>query len=107
MPCPCHAISCPVRTPHRDHSGHGSVVWADNIKTRIQEKLPEPRTSTEPAPSYIQNVIRLHRDGGLRGFFRGSGPIIVRAFPCNAVTFWTYEMAKPLLLPQTGGEDTE
>ena len=88
----------------------GSVVWADNIKTRIQEKLPEPRAKS--TPSYFQNVIRLHKEGGIRGFFRGSAPIMVRAFPCNAVTFWTYETAKPILVPEVAingnrGEEVE
>lgn len=31
-------------------------------------------------------------DHGIRGFFKGFGPTMVRAFPANAATFFVYEL---------------
>ena len=38
----------------------------------------------------------IYRRQGLRGFFRGLGPTMMRAFPVNGITFLMYEKLKKL-----------
>jgi len=47
----------------------GSIIWADNIKTRIQEVLP-PAAGSGGSPSYAKSVHGMYREGGFRSFFR-------------------------------------
>lgn len=55
----------------------------DVIKSRMQ-------ASTNYANTW-QCVEQIYRQAGLRGFFRGFGPTLARAFPANAATFVAYE----------------
>lgn len=74
----------------------GTASWtvavpADTIKTMAQEAAAAGR------PSGCLAIMReVYPKEGLRGFCRGAGPIIVRAFPVNAVTFAVYEQCKRL-----------
>eukprot|EP00747_Dinoflagellata_sp_TGD_P171652 gnl/TRDRNA2_/TRDRNA2_206238_c0_seq1.p1 gnl/TRDRNA2_/TRDRNA2_206238_c0~~gnl/TRDRNA2_/TRDRNA2_206238_c0_seq1.p1 ORF type:complete len:325 (-),score=38.89 gnl/TRDRNA2_/TRDRNA2_206238_c0_seq1:282-1148(-) len=75
----------------------GVLSWAltvpqDVVKTTIQEAAAAGR------PITIQEATRtvLRRDG-YTGLMRGFGPLCVRAFPVNAVTFFVYERSKILL----------
>jgi len=66
----------------------GVVGWAveipfDNIKNRHQVCLGRRSVSHT-----IKGIIK---EGGLRQLYRGSGVILVRAFPTNAATFLAYE----------------
>lgn len=36
-------------------------------------------------------------DHGIRGFFKGLGPTMARAFPANAATFFVYELVSAQL----------
>ena len=71
-----------------------SVQWTctfplDVLKSRIQT-LPEstPRELTTVA----YHARQVHQESGLRGFYRGWLPTIVRSFPVNAATFYVYEL---------------
>lgn len=66
----------------------GVVGWAveiplDNIKNRHQVCLGRHSVS--------QTINGIISEGGLRQLYRGSGVILVRAFPTNAATFLAYE----------------
>ena len=39
----------------------------------------------------------IYRTLGIRGFFRGFGPTMARAFPANAATFMAYEFVNDTL----------
>lgn len=55
----------------------------DVIKSRMQASADYGNT--------WQCTQQIYRQGGLRGFFRGFGPTLARAFPANAATFFAYE----------------
>ena len=63
----------------------GSIVPLDVIKTRVQADLKRKLTMR----SAISNL--LNEPGGVRQFYRGTLPLILRAFLVNAVTFYAYE----------------
>lgn len=66
-----------------------SSIPADNVKTLCQEAA----TAGKPIGFIEAHRQVLARDG-LAGFFRGAGPIILRSFPVNAITFSVYESLK-------------
>merc|ERR1719210_1298875 len=66
----------------------GVVGWAveipvDNVKNRHQVCLGQ-----KPVSETVKGIIA---EGGFRQLYRGSGVILVRAFPANAATFLAYE----------------
>mmetsp|Transcript_21908 Transcript_21908/g.89106 ORF Transcript_21908/g.89106 Transcript_21908/m.89106 type:complete len:299 (-) Transcript_21908:880-1776(-) len=65
----------------------GSTYPFDIIKTKIQ-------TDSDVAPRYRSTAdcaAAIYRESGLRGFFRGVSPALIRAFPANAACFFIYE----------------
>jgi hypothetical protein len=64
------------------------------IKSAIQT-LPVSHKPGEHKIAY--QARQLYRLGGWRIFFSGLGTACVRAFPCNAVTFYGYEKSSELL----------
>ena len=55
-----------------------STYWADVIKTQIQAQSPESRRSIADV------TYRTWCAGGMRAFFAGVGPTVLRAVPANA-----------------------
>ena len=73
----------------------GCASWApiypmDVIKTYIQNNPQDKRSAFSIATA-------LYKQHGARHFGRGLGPVIVRAFPVNGVTFYVYEQCKRAL----------
>jgi solute carrier family 25 carnitine/acylcarnitine transporter 20/29 len=69
----------------------GIAAWLpcypqDVLKSRIQ-------SAASPSTSLLQAVSALSREAGMRGFWKGFGPTMLRAFPANAATFLGYEFA--------------
>jgi len=76
-------------------AGIANWVWAiapDVVKTRLQ---------TAPAgmyPNGVRSVIpELFRTEGPKGFFKGFGPVALRAFPANACCLLGYEAALQIM----------
>ncbi|OCH96048.1 mitochondrial carrier [Obba rivulosa] len=65
---------------------------ADNIKNRMMATPP-----TEPRPSFVATARSIYSMHGVRGFFRGLAPCILRAFPVNASALFVYEGLMRLL----------
>jgi len=63
--------------------GWGVEIPFDNIKNRHQVCLGQ-----KPLASTVREVLA---EGGVRQLYRGSGVILLRAFPANAATFIGYE----------------
>lgn len=55
----------------------------DVIKSRIQ--------GSQSTVGIFETIIKIWQEKGARGFLRGFGPTMVRAFPANAATFFAYE----------------
>lgn len=73
----------------------GSITWLsvmplDVIKTCVQADLKEK------AP-IMKKTAELWRTEGMRGFFKGTRPLIIRAFLVNAVTFCIYVQTLELI----------
>jgi len=58
---------------------------ADVIKSRHQ--------ASENSKSALTTAVQLFKSQGIRGFFLGAGPILLRAGPANAAAFLGYEAA--------------
>jgi len=64
---------------------------ADNIKSRVQgASLQTPVSLSEAART-------IYREAGFRGFYRGYGVCMLRAFPTNAGATFMYEALLRLL----------
>lgn len=46
---------------------------------------------TATRPSFSGVMRQIHATSGMRGFFAGLSPCILRAFPANACAMWAYE----------------
>ena len=61
----------------------------DVVKTRMQSQ-----SDAKPLYSGTMDCYRkTFTEGGIGGFYRGIGPVLLRAFPANAMTFFGFEMA--------------
>lgn len=72
----------------------GIAAWLpcypqDVIKSVIQ--------SSPTKLSLLQAIKHIHNSSGYRGFFKGFGPTMLRAFPANAATFLGYELVTKTL----------
>ncbi|OAD80713.1 hypothetical protein PHYBLDRAFT_18090, partial [Phycomyces blakesleeanus NRRL 1555(-)] len=73
----------------------GAVSWTsiyplDVIKSRLQMQVQVQLD--RPYSSFRDCLVRSYKAEGLRVFFRGLTPTVIRGFPVNAVTFWVYEL---------------
>lgn len=70
----------------------GSLVTfpADTVRRRIQVmgRLGETRRTC------LEEVQAISKIEGVKGFFRGLTPEMLKVFPCVAITFWVYEVVK-------------
>ncbi len=67
------------------------VIPLDAVKTRIQAAR-----AGEPT-GFFSAVRGIMAESGLKGFYRGIGPALLRAFPANAACFAAKEMAQSSL----------
>lgn len=77
----------------------GVLSWAlalpaDVIKSRVQGVAPSERT-----PRIAAVATALYAEAGLRGFFKGAVPCLIRAVPVNAVTFLVYTKSLRFIRP--------
>ena len=62
------------------------VFPVDTIKSSLQ---------ASSTPSSISAVVKnLHAKGGIKAFFPGLGPALLRSFPANGATFLGVEIAR-------------
>ena len=67
--------------------------------TDVVNRTPDKDGGTEPSTSnnksnYIQSLITLGREEGLRGLFAGATPRVAKAILSGAIQFATYEETK-------------
>ena len=46
---------------------------------------------TDPRPTFIGTLRHIYAIAGIRGFFAGLTPCLLRAFPSNACAYYVYE----------------
>jgi len=71
----------------------------DVVKSRMQADSLDPTKAKYSSSLACYRYI--YTSEGLRGFYRGLAPCLVRAFPVNAITFLAYELTMRLM----GGRD--
>jgi solute carrier family 25 carnitine/acylcarnitine transporter 20/29 len=71
----------------------------DAVKSRIQlEAIGAGAGAAPPPASAMRSVAaRLYREGGAAAFYRGLGPVLLRAFPANAACFFAMETSRAAL----------
>lgn len=57
--------------------------------------MATPHTSAKL--TFLETIRRIHTAEGYKGYFRGLGPSLLRAFPVNASALWVYEGLMRLL----------
>jgi len=76
----------------------GIALWlvtypVDMIKTKIQaDNLQKPVFK-----GMYDCCLNIYKTGGLKGFYKGLTPCLLRAVPANGATFLAYETASQLL----------
>ena len=73
----------------------GLGMWSfaiplDTVKTRVQAS----RGANSSIPAAFSAIMR---ESGIKGFYRGIGPALLRAFPANAATFAAKEQSQAAL----------
>jgi solute carrier family 25 carnitine/acylcarnitine transporter 20/29 len=71
------------------------VYWLDVVKSSMQSDTPVK--AQREFPTIIKTVKKIYNTHGIRAFFRGFVPCILRSAPANAVTFLGYEYAHKLM----------
>lgn len=79
----------------------------DVVKSRIQAQPVAPTPGHDLYKGVIDCTVKSCRREGYGVLFRGLNSAIVRAFPVNAVTFFTYEMILKILNAREGGDEEE
>lgn len=72
----------------------GMLGWAVAMPFDVPKTNVQSRWDTKVVGSYIPEMIRIGKERGIRGFYSGLGPTLVRAFPANAALFLGVETGK-------------
>jgi len=78
----------------------GIAYWGPNypidvIKSQIQ--TDSPNKSERKYKSILQTIKSIHSESGLKGFYKGFTPCIIRSVPANAFCFLGFEFTKRIL----------
>jgi len=78
----------------------GMAYWAfvyptDVIKSSLQ--TDSIVRSERKYSGYMDAAKKIHKADGIKGFFKGFTPCMIRSFPANAVCFLAYEYSKKLI----------
>lgn len=85
----------------------GVVSWAFALPFDVMKSVIQASDiNTDPRELRMTAVARrIYARDGVRGFFRGLVPCLVRAVPVNAITFTVYDMMLQRLQPMVRGTD--
>jgi solute carrier family 25 ornithine transporter 2/15 len=72
----------------------GMFGWTVAMPFDVPKTNVQSRWDTKVLGSYIPEMIRIGKERGIRGFYNGLGPTLVRAFPANAALFLGVESGK-------------
>mmetsp|Transcript_49382 Transcript_49382/g.127444 ORF Transcript_49382/g.127444 Transcript_49382/m.127444 type:complete len:305 (-) Transcript_49382:130-1044(-) len=75
----------------------GALSWATATPMDVVKTVQQEAACAGRPIGLTRAIGEVYRRDGWRGFLRGLGPIVVRAFPVNALTFLVYEDLKRLM----------
>lgn len=77
----------------------GWAMWIPTYPADIVKTLVQVQDSKNKMMGPMQITEKLYRSGGVKAFFDGLEPKLVRAAVKHAVTFWVYEIVMNILRP--------
>ena len=72
----------------------GMFGWTVAMPFDVPKTNVQSRWDTKILGSYIPEMIKIGKERGIKGFYNGLGPTLVRAFPANAALFLGVETGK-------------
>lgn len=72
----------------------GMLGWTVAMPFDVPKTNVQSRYDTKVVGSYFPEMVKIARERGIRGFYSGLGPTLVRAFPANAALFLGVETGK-------------
>mmetsp|Transcript_17764 Transcript_17764/g.29192 ORF Transcript_17764/g.29192 Transcript_17764/m.29192 type:complete len:281 (-) Transcript_17764:39-881(-) len=77
----------------------GMATWASHYPLDLVSSRMEASVALGGRQlTMTEHVKEIFAQSGVRGFFRGIGPCLLRAFPVNATIFLTYDLCKSNLM---------
>ncbi|KAL7538037.1 hypothetical protein ACHAWF_005975 [Thalassiosira exigua] len=71
----------------------GMATWASHYPLDLVSSRMEASVALgSPRLTMSEHFKEIYAQSGMRGFFRGLGPCLLRAFPVNATIFFTYDL---------------
>lgn len=78
----------------------GTVEWGTSVPLDVVKTMAQ----TTDQPSYMSAVRAVYQQHGIRGYYRGIVPIMLRAFPANGAGWLGLELAN-MVLRKVAGEE--
>jgi len=76
----------------------GMITWASHYPLDLVSSRMEASVAFGGRQMTMTEHIReIYAKSGVKGFFRGIGPCLLRAFPVNATIFLTYDLCRSKL----------
>lgn len=72
----------------------GMLGWTVAMPFDVPKTNVQSRWDTKVVGSYFPEMIKIAKERGIRGFYSGLGPTLIRAFPANAALFLGVETSK-------------
>ncbi len=73
----------------------GMATWASHYPLDLISSRMEASVALgDRQLTMTEHIKEIYAQSGVRGFFRGIGPCLLRAFPVNATIFLTYDLCK-------------
>ena len=74
----------------------GMLGWTVAMPFDVPKTNVQSRWDTKVVGSYFPEMMKIARERGIKGFYNGLGPTLIRAFPANAALFLGVETSKKL-----------
>jgi len=75
----------------------GMAFWTANYPIDLVKTQMQTRRGSSRGSSLLATIKNLYHSQGVRGFYQGYLPCVLRAFPANAVVFLGYELTREQL----------
>ena len=72
----------------------GMLGWTVAMPFDVPKTNVQSRWDTKVVGSYFPEMMKIARERGIKGFYNGLGPTLIRAFPANAALFLGVETSK-------------
>ena len=74
----------------------GVACWSLALPMDVVKSVVQAAPLSHASPSIASAVSCVYQRAGIRGFWAGAAPCLLRALPTNAVTFFVFEYIKDI-----------